>query len=85
MTFVLEGSEFDLLIDYSNAGSISNGLGDNRTVYAEGIFQYKMERTLLRQRPSRPLAHQNTKKKSEHLQRLIEIESVAGFVGIGGS
>ena len=23
MTFVLEGSEFDLLIDYSNAGSIS--------------------------------------------------------------
>ena len=40
MTFVLEGSEFDLLIDYSNAGSISNGLGDNRTVYAEGIFQY---------------------------------------------
>jgi hypothetical protein len=40
MTFVLEGSEYDLLIDYSNAGSISNGLGDNRTVYAEGIFQY---------------------------------------------
>ena len=39
MTFILEGSEFDLLIDYSNAGSISNGLGDNRTVYAEGIFR----------------------------------------------
>ena len=39
MTFILEGSDFDLLIDYSNAGSISNGLGDNRTVYAEGIFR----------------------------------------------
>ncbi len=39
MTFVLEGTEFDLLIDYSNAGSISNGLGDNRTVYAEGLFR----------------------------------------------
>lgn len=39
MTFVLEGTDFDLVIDYSNAGSISNGLGDNRTVYAEGIFQ----------------------------------------------
>ena len=39
MTFVLEGTEFDLLIDYSNAGSISNGLGDNRTVYAEGFFR----------------------------------------------
>ena len=40
MTFVLEGTEFDLLIDYSNAGSISNGLGDNRTVYAEGTFDF---------------------------------------------
>ena len=39
MTFILEGSDYDLLIDYSNAGSISNGLGDNRTVYAEGIFR----------------------------------------------
>ena len=39
MTFILEGSDYDLLVDYSNAGSISNGLGDNRTVYAEGIFQ----------------------------------------------
>ena len=27
MTFILEGSDFDLQIDYSNAGSISNGLG----------------------------------------------------------
>ena len=38
MTFILEGSEGTILIDYSNAGSISNGLGDNRTVYAEGTF-----------------------------------------------
>ena len=40
MTFILEGSDFDLQIDYSNAGSISNGLGDNRTVYAEGLFKF---------------------------------------------
>jgi len=39
MTFVLEGAEFTLVVDYSNAGSISNGLGDNRTVYAEGLFK----------------------------------------------
>lgn len=40
MTFILEGTDFDLLIDYSNAGSISNGLSDNRTVYAEGVFKF---------------------------------------------
>lgn len=39
MTFILEGSEGTILVDYSNAGSISNGLGDNRTVYAEGTFK----------------------------------------------
>ena len=39
MTFILEGCEGTSLVDYSNAGSISNGLGDNRTVYAEGTFK----------------------------------------------
>lgn len=39
MTFILEGPDEHLLVDYSNAGSISNGLGDNRTVYAEGTFR----------------------------------------------
>ncbi|MBT3652644.1 MAG: hypothetical protein HN541_04995 [Euryarchaeota archaeon] len=39
MTFILEGSDGTILVDYSNAGSISNGLGDNRTVYAEGTFK----------------------------------------------
>lgn len=39
MTFILEGSEYDLIVHYSNAGSISNGLGDNRTVYAEGTLR----------------------------------------------
>ena len=39
MTFIPEGSEYDLIVDYSNAGSISNGLGDNRTVYAEGTLR----------------------------------------------
>ena len=36
-TFILHGEEFELLIDYSQA-SVSNGLGDNRTVYAEGVL-----------------------------------------------
>jgi len=39
MTFILEGPVENVLVDYSNAGSISNGLGDNRTVYAEGTFK----------------------------------------------
>jgi hypothetical protein len=39
MTFILEGMDYEILIDYSNSGSISNGLGDNRTVYAEGVFR----------------------------------------------
>tara|TARA_Y100000766_G_scaffold242659_1_gene221076 strand:+ start:176 stop:580 length:405 start_codon:yes stop_codon:yes gene_type:complete len=39
MTFILEGLNYEILIDYSNSGSISNGLGDNRTVYAEGVFR----------------------------------------------
>ncbi|MBT5593482.1 MAG: hypothetical protein HOJ55_06510 [Euryarchaeota archaeon] len=39
MTFILEGPDENVLVDYSNAGSISNGLGDNRTVYAEGTFK----------------------------------------------
>lgn len=39
MTFILEGPDVNVLVDYSNAGSISNGLGDNRTVYAEGTFK----------------------------------------------
>ena len=39
MTFILEGPDENILVDYSNAGSISNGLGDNRTVYAEGTFK----------------------------------------------
>ena len=36
-TFILHGEESELLIDYSQA-SVSNGLGDNRTVYAEGAL-----------------------------------------------
>ena len=36
-TFILHGEESELLIDYSQA-SVSNGLGDNRTVYAEGVL-----------------------------------------------
>ena len=39
MKIDLESADFYLDEDYSNAGSISNGLGDNRTVYAEGLFK----------------------------------------------
>ena len=40
MTFILKVLISDILIDCSNAGSISNGLGDNRTVYAEGDLPF---------------------------------------------
>ena len=37
MMFTLEGESFTLEIRYTNA-AVSNGLGDNRTVYAEGVL-----------------------------------------------
>jgi len=37
--FQLHGSSNSLRIDYIDA-SVSNGLGDNRTVYAQGILHY---------------------------------------------
>ena len=37
--FQLHGSSNPLRIDYMDA-SVSNGLGDNRTVYAQGILHY---------------------------------------------
>jgi len=37
--FQLHGSSYTLRIDYMDA-SVSNGLGDNRTVYAQGILHY---------------------------------------------
>tara|TARA_B110000444_G_scaffold60463_1_gene56394 strand:- start:24831 stop:25226 length:396 start_codon:yes stop_codon:yes gene_type:complete len=37
--FYLHGSSFTLLVDYFDA-SVSNGLGDNRTVYAQGVLYY---------------------------------------------
>ena len=36
--FVLHGVTHELIIDYSDA-SVSNGLGDNRTVYAQGTLR----------------------------------------------
>ena len=39
-TFILHGEFEELLIDFSDA-SVSNGLDDNRTVYAEGILIQK--------------------------------------------
>lgn len=38
LVFMLHGETHQLSIDYSDA-SVSNGLGDNRTVYAQGILQ----------------------------------------------
>jgi hypothetical protein len=39
-TFIIHGESEELLIDFSDA-SVSNGLDDNRTVYAEGILVQK--------------------------------------------
>ena len=35
MTFLLHGSDYEILVDFVEA-SVSNGLDDNRTVYAKG-------------------------------------------------
>ena len=73
MTFVLEGTDFDLVIDYSNAGSISNGLGAiepcmQRVFSPQQTALIPSKRTL-----SKPLAHRNMKKKHDLRNRLIEI------------
>ena len=34
-TFVIHGADAEIVLDFSQA-TVSNGLGDNRTVYAEG-------------------------------------------------
>jgi hypothetical protein len=39
-TFILHGDSEELLVDFSNA-AVSNGLDDNRTIYAEGILLEK--------------------------------------------
>jgi hypothetical protein len=43
MTFVLEGSSSTITIQFADA-SVSNGLDDNRTVYAEGVLRFDGER-----------------------------------------
>lgn len=40
LVFILHGESHELGIDYS-AASVSNGLGDNRTVYAQGILTFE--------------------------------------------
>ena len=39
MTFILHGSDYEIVVDFVDA-SVSNGLGDNRTVYAKGVLKY---------------------------------------------
>lgn len=39
LTFIIHGEDSELLVDYSQA-SVSNGLDNNRTVYAEGVLIY---------------------------------------------
>ena len=46
MMFTLEGESFTLEIRYTNA-AVSNGLGDNRTVYAEGVLMLEGYRYVL--------------------------------------
>ena len=38
MTFILHGSDYEILVDFVDA-SVSNGLDDNRTVYAKGVLK----------------------------------------------
>ena len=40
MTFILEGGSSSLSVRFTDA-MVSNGLDDNRTVYAEGILRYE--------------------------------------------
>ncbi len=39
MTFILHGTDYEMVVDFVDA-SVSNGLGDNRTVYAKGVLKY---------------------------------------------
>ena len=39
MRFILHGNTHNIIIEYLDA-SVSNGLDDNRTVYAQGILKY---------------------------------------------
>ncbi len=39
MRFILHGSSHNIIIEYLDA-SVSNGLDDNRTVYAQGVLKF---------------------------------------------
>jgi len=39
MTFILHGNNNQILVEFTDA-SVSNGLDDNRTVYAKGVSKY---------------------------------------------
>ena len=39
MTFILHGSDYEILVDFVDA-SVSNGLDDNRTIYAKGVLKF---------------------------------------------
>ena len=39
MVFILHGSNYNISVEFIDA-SVSNGLDDNRTVYAQGILRY---------------------------------------------
>ena len=39
MTFILHGNNNQILVEFTDA-SVSNGLDDNRTVYAMGLLKY---------------------------------------------
>ena len=39
MVFILHGSNYNISVEFIDA-SVSNGLDDNRTVYAQGVLRY---------------------------------------------
>ena len=61
MTFVLEGSTSTLTIRFTEA-MVSNGLDDNRTVYAEGILLYEDGSYVFEANVIKTSCPQNTKK-----------------------
>ena len=60
-TFLLHGEDSTLIIDYVDS-SVSNGLGDNRTVYAQGVLRYIDGEYVFEAQVSKLHAHQSMKK-----------------------
>ena len=70
MTFVLEGATSSITVRFTEA-MVSNGLDDNRTVYAEGTLLYENGVYVLKPRSSRHRARQSTKKRPQQTNEFL--------------